>query len=137
MPTCVFFGHRDSPGELYPDILAAAEKLILDGGADRFLAGSQGSFDRMVLRALGELKRKYPHIRYFEVLAYLPKSQPEHETLLPEGIETVPPRFAISRRNRWMVREADFAIVHVDRSWGGAAEAVRLAGRQGCYIIFL
>jgi len=48
-------------------------------------------------RALGELKRKYPHIRYFEVLAYLPKSQPEHETLLPEGIETVPPRFAISR----------------------------------------
>ena len=29
-------------------------------------------------------------------------------TLLPEGIENVPPRFAISWRNKWMLERSDY-----------------------------
>lgn len=140
MSTCTFFGHRDSPGELYGALYAAAEKLILNEGTDRFLAGSQGHFDRLALRVLKDLQQIYPHIRFYEVLAYPPKNipdtPPEYETLLPEGIEAVPPRFAILCRNRWMADRADHAIVHIECS-GGAATAAAYAEKHSCILIHI
>ena len=140
MSTCTFFGHRDSPGELYVPLYAAVEKLILEEGVDRFLAGSQGHFDLLALRVLKDLQVKYPHIRFYEVLAYPPKNGPDppyqyqYETVLPEGIETVPPRFAISRRNRWMAEQADYAVVHIEGP-GGAAAATAYAEKRGCLLL--
>ena len=50
-------------------------------------------------------------IQYQVVLAYLPKERREYEdgsdTLYPEGIETVHPKFAITWRNRYMIDSAD------------------------------
>lgn len=52
-------------------------------------------------------------------------------TLLPEGIERVPGRFAISWRNRWLLEHCDVVVCYVTHSWGGAAKFVQLAKKRG------
>ena len=52
------------------------------------------------------------------------------DTMFPEGIETVHPRFAISWRNKWMIKQSDYVVTYVTHSWGGAAQFAELAERQ-------
>ena len=140
---CSFFGHKNTPSEIYVQLRGCIEELIQNRGVDGFIVGNQGAFDSMVLRALRELKQKYSHIRYYVVLAYIPgKAQPyvgynPNETILPQGIETVPIRFAISWRNKWMVRESDIVIGYVTHSWGGAAQFLEYAHKKGKEVINL
>ena len=140
---CSFFGHKDAPQALYPEIKANIELLLPQRNVDSFMVGNQGGFDSMVLKAFRELRQVYPHICYNVVLAYMPTQKQEYElydpseTILPEGIETVPKRFAISWRNKWMVREADIILCYITHSWGGAAQFVEYAKRQGKEIINL
>jgi hypothetical protein len=56
-------------------------------------------------------------------------------TILPEGIENVPKRFAISFCNKWMVGKADFIISYVEHDWGGAAKFSNMAKRKGKKVI--
>lgn len=140
---CSFFGHKDAPQSLHPEIKAHIELLITQRNVDSFMVGNQGSFDSMVLKALRELKQAYPHICYNVVLAYVPAQKQEYElyapseTFLPEGIETAPKRFAISWRNKWMVRESDLILCYITHSWGGAAQFVDYAKRQEKEVINL
>lgn len=137
MPTCTFFGHRDCPEGVRPLLRATVEALILEEGVEVFYVGDQGRFDAMVLGVLRELAVQYPHIRYGVVLAYPPgpgKAVPP-ESMLPEGMEAVPPRFAIPRRNRWMLARAEYVVTYVTHSWGGAARYAEMARRQGKAIL--
>ena len=138
---CCFFGHSDAPQNIYPQIEAAVEKLIQNGMASEFLVGNQGRFDQMALAVLRSMKEEYPQITYRVVLSYMPRDgragsgYADGETLLPEGIECVHPRYAISWRNRWLVEQSDLVICYVTHSWGGAAQFVKLAERKGKEII--
>ena len=80
-------------------------------------------------------------IRYEVVLAYMPKkTDPFFETyytILPEGIETVPPRFAVEYRNRWLIDHSDLVVTCVTRPFGGAAKFKALAERKNKKIIEL
>lgn len=73
----------------------------------------------------------HPHIRVSVVLAYLPTEKTEGEdlsdTMFPE-IEGHP-KFAIDRRNRWMLQSSDFCIRYINDTWGGAYKFARLAKR--------
>ena len=51
------------------------------------------------------------------------------ETLYPR-LESVPRRFAISRRNEWMVQESDAVVAYVTHGWGGAAKTLEHARRK-------
>lgn len=132
-----FFGHRDCPDSVRPQLRKMLVELIETQEVDTFYVGSQGKFDSLVLTVLEELSPKYPHIRYEVVLAYFPIRRKEStlpdfpHTLLPEGIEKVPPRFAISWRNQWMLRRADVVVTYLNRNWGGAARFAALARKQG------
>ena len=42
------------------------------------------------------------------------------ETVYPEGLETVPKRFAIFRRNDRMLKQADVVVVYVTHRTGGS-----------------
>lgn len=144
MPTCTFFGHRDSPETLRPALRQAILQMIETHGVDQFYVGHQGRFDRMALAELQKAALRYPHIRYAVVYAYLPthprlspdEALPYSHTLLPEGIEKKPKRFAISYRNRWMVERSDFVIAYVLYR-GGAMQFVELAQRKGKAVHFL
>ena len=109
---CTFFGHRDCPGLIQPKLREVLIDLIENHGVDLFYVGRQGAFDRLVHAALKELASVYPHIRYTVVLERMPSTPMVNiadyaDTLLPEGIEHVHPRFAISWRNKWMIRQSD------------------------------
>ena len=109
---------------------------IVENGVTSFLVGNQGQFDGMALNALRKLKTKYPHINYNVVLAYMPVKKEAWspyeygETILPEWIESVHPRCAISWRNKWMVKESNMVICYICNSWGGAAQYVEKSTKK-------
>ena len=117
--------------------------LIENHGVGRFYVGRQGGFDRMVRAVLKELVLIYPYIDYAVVLERMPQKRDEFEpredanTLLPEGIETVYPRFAISWRNKWMLKRSDYVVTYVTHPWGGAAQFAGIAEKQGKHVINL
>ena len=90
---------------------------------------------------LKELMAVYPHVRYAVVLERLPPKRDEFDTrdysdtMLPEGIETVHPRFAISWRNRWMINQSDYLVTYITHPWGGAAQFAEMAARKGKAVI--
>ena len=124
--SCCFFGHSEVTHNIRPKLTALIEKLITEENVTEFYVGNQGQFDSMAYSVLKELKGKYPHIRYTVVLAYMPdehiKELYGEETLFPDGMETVPKRFAISKRNDWMIQQSGFAVCYVHKITGGAAK---------------
>lgn len=136
MNVCTFFGHHDCPAEVKPKLREVLIDLIENHSVDMFYVGNKGAFDRMVRSVLREMAQEYAHIHYAVVLERLPVKHSEDDledysdTMLPEGIEKVPPCFAIVWRNKWMLRQADYVVTHVTHSWGGAAQFAEMAERQ-------
>lgn len=137
MAVCTFFGHRDSPSSIKADLYNAIEQLIYNQRVDTFYVGTQGNFDRMAYADLVELRQCYSHINVYRVLAYMPKSSDADsaDTIVPEGIETAYPRYAIVHRNNWMIDRSDYVICYVTHPTGGAYQAVERAKRKGKTII--
>ena len=135
MKTCTFFGHRTCPASIRPALKNLLKMLIIEYDTSFFYVGSQGEFDALVRGTLRELKEEYPEIDYTVVLAYVPVGANIYEdftdTVLPEGIEQVHPRYAIQWRNRWMLQRADYVVGYVAHEWGGAARFMKLAEHRG------
>ena len=138
--TATFFGHKDTPKEIEPTLRTTLVDLIENHGATEFYVGNNGNFDTMVRRQFENLSQTYS-ITYNIVLAYIPTKKSEYDdytnTILPEGIETSPKRFAISYRNKWMIQQSDVVVTYVTHSFGGAAQFKAMAKRQGKTVIEL
>ena len=103
-----------------------------------FYVGNQGQYDAIVRSVLREIKNEYPQINYAVVLAYMPEKKNEYDysdTILPEGIESVPPRCAISWRNNWMLKQSDYVVTYITHTWGGAAQFALKARKQNKMIV--
>ena len=142
MSACTFFGHRDCPAYIKPKLRAVVVELIVQYDVDRFYVGRQGAFDAMARVVLQELAVEYPHISYAVVLERLPGPREKvvwdfSDTIFPEGLEAVPPRFAISKCNDWMLKQADFVVTYITHNWGGAAQYAEKAQRQGKRVLNL
>ena len=139
---CCFFGHRDTPSTVKPDLIECITSLT-EEGVTEFLVGNQGAFDAIVLSALRLVKEQHPHITYNVVLAYMPAAKEEYtyadpmETMYPEGLESVPKKFAISWRNDWMLKESDIVVCYVRHSFGGSGKFVEKAIKQNKRVINL
>ena len=137
MSACTFFGHHDCPSSIKPKLREVLVDLIENHTVDMFYVGQQGVYDSIVRSVLKELVSVYPHIRYAVVLERITQKRDEFDTrdysdtMLPEGIETVHPRFAISWRNKWMIKQSDYVVTYVTHPWGGAAQFAEVAERQG------
>ena len=116
--SCFFIGHRDSPAEIKPLLLQAIEKHITEYGVSDFYVGHHGNFDGYVAAALCEMKKRYPHIKAYLSLAYHPSIQKVDlpkgfdSTIYLEGQENSPPRYAITNRNKQMVRDVGYLIAY-------------------------
>ena len=104
------------------------EKLISEG-IHEFLLGGYGAFDIMAANAVKDLKAKYPHIKSVLVVPYIDRDYDRdlYDCSEYPPIERVPKRFAISKRNEWMVDQADVVVAYVDHDWGGAAKTLERA----------
>lgn len=139
---CVFFGHRNTPYEIEPILKATLCRLIEEGRADTFYVGDKGNFDKMVLKTLRELKLIYPQIVYGFVPAYQPTAKKEDDTtdysdaVFPDEVLRSPAAYAISNRNRWLVKQADIVITYVT-GIGYSADFKFMAERKNKEIIEL
>ena len=141
MAVCTFFGHRECPDSIKIKLREVLIDLITNHNVDVFYVGNQGRFDAIARGVLRELKKEYPQIDCAVVLAYMPGKQTEYDdysdTMLPEGIESVHPRYALVWRNNWMLRQSDYVVTYITHSWGGAAQFAEKAKRQKKAVINL
>lgn len=130
-----FCGHSEIFGEegLKEKLSATIEENAR--GEVTFYLGGYGTFDGMALCACREYKAAHPSARIVFVTPYLDEEYLKNrdfrlrdydEILFPE-MEKTPLRYAIIKRNEWMVRQADLVIAFVDHSWGGAAKTLEYA----------
>ena len=138
MSVVTFCGHGDFYGD--EDVkrwLWETVEGLIRRGADDFLLGGYGGFDACVASVVWELKKQYPAIRSTLVLPYLDRKvdATKYDTTLYPPLEKVPRRFAISKRNEYMVNEADIIVAYVTHDWGGAATTLAYARRKKKEII--
>ncbi len=107
--------------------------------------GGYGDFDEISACACRELKQEYNNIEMVYVTPYIRLSEQVkieemqryalYDTSIYPPIENVPLRFAISKRNEWMMANADLIIAYVNRSHGGAYKSLQVAKRKKKKII--
>jgi len=133
-----FCGHRDvfDPEAVGAWLIETVEELIREG-ADCFYLGGYGQFDALAAAAVRKQKERYLEIRSVLVLPYLDRSfdaSAYDETVYPP-LENVPKRYAISRRNEYMIDRSDVVIAYVTHSFGGAYKTLCYAQRKQKRII--
>lgn len=107
--------------------------------------GGYGEFDELCARACRDLKKEYPGIELVYVAPYMSLSEQAkiremqsyglYDTSIYPPIENVPPRFAVLKRNEWMMTNADIVIAYVNRNYGGAYKSLQAAKRKKKRII--
>ena len=94
-----------------------------------------GEFDEICATSCREIKKEFGSTELVYITPYMDlweqKKIKEFEELslydasIYPPIENVPRRFAILRRNEWMMENADLIIAYVAHSFGGAYKALR------------
>ncbi len=139
MKICCFAGHANIPDkeELKIKLRTEIINLIENEKVTTFYNGVKGEFDWLCAHTVDELREKYPFIKSYWVLSYMPKEKDEYteriskifdDTVYPD-IENVPQRFAILKRNEWMINNSDFLIAYVHRL-GGAHKTLEYAQKK-------
>ena len=137
---CTFFGHKDSPYILKGELKKLILHLIDNRGVKNFYVGNNGNFDFLVQVVLKEILSDKDDIHFSIVLSFLGEkalSNEQKHTVFPEGLEFSLPRFAISKRNEWMLRQADFAVVYVNHHFSNAYKWLEKATAKGIEVINL
>lgn len=136
--SCTFFGNCDASSDIIPSLRKVIVTLIKNKKVKRFYVGNQGQFDSFTISLRTELEQEYD-IHFSIILAYLPQAQVPlldmSHTILPTGLESVPPRYAIDHRNRWMLDQSDYVVTYVRNPVGGAAKFKEIAIKRGKTVI--
>ena len=134
-----FCGHSDF---LFSDDVKQQLKNILlsdiiKNPTCKFYLGGYGDFDSLCLRTLRELKKEFQDIELIFITpdidhnySKLEFARCHYDDIIFPTLESVPRKFAILKRNEWMVEEADLVIAYVKYSWGGAAKTLEYAKRK-------
>ncbi len=109
--------------------------------------GGYGDFDNIRAYAIKELKQEYANIERIYITPYISTNEQRKisemqkdglcDTSLYPPIENVPLRYAIKKRNEWMMRNSDLIICYIKHTYGGAYDAIKVAKRGGKRIINL
>lgn len=136
--TATIIGHNECY-DVDTDHLRTELIHLINSGVITFISGGTGGFDRLCARMIHELKKTFPHIRSYIIIPYLDQKifEPSYfdGSEFPECLESVPYRFRICRRNRWMADNSAYAVCYVCRNFGGAAQTYRYAKKHSIQII--
>ena len=139
-----FCGHSDFlfNDDIKEQLKNILKNEIIKNPTCKFYLGGYGDFDGLCLRTLKYLKADFPEIELIFITPYLDKNYSKlefakyhYDDIVFPPLESVPRKFAILKRNEWMVEEADLVIAYVKYSWGGAAKTLEYAKRKKVPII--
>ena len=142
-----FCGHRDfvETAEAENQLTMFLEKYARENVRLVCYNGGYGNFDYFAAKCVQRMQEQYSNIRNCLVLPYIDQPFLDRiavftnrfdETIYPP-LESVPRKYAIIRRNEWMVDSADVVIACVTYSWGGAARTLEYAKRKNKNIILI
>ena len=142
-----FCGHRDfvETAEAENQLTMFLEKYARENVRLVCYNGGYGNFDYFAAKCVQRMQEQYSNIRNCLVLPYIDQPFLERieifknhfdETIYPP-LESVPRKYAIIRRNEWMVDSTDIVIAYVTYSWGGAARTLEYAKRKNKNIILI
>ncbi len=125
--TACFFGHRKIAvtDELVIRLKEVVEDLIVREEVDTFLFGSKSQFDRLCLKVVTELKKKYPHIRRIYVRAEFPYIDEDYmvyllkrydHTYYPERMINAG-KAAYVERNYEMIDNSSYCVICYDENY--------------------
>ena len=135
---CVLFGHRDAPGEIIVLLKRKILELMRDYEDVEFFVGNNGNFDFISQKILREIALDNDSLKYYIVLSYIDECAligDNNYTLFPEGQELGLKRFAISRRNNWLLKKADIVLCYVKHIGTNSYELLKRAERRGVRIL--
>lgn len=144
---CAFLGHRDTiiSFELEERLKQTIKELIYKG-YNEFWCCDQGNFDWIVRKVLLEIKKENRLIYVCYVSAYNPDKfakmrlqwlEEHFEIIYPNEAADGPQRFAIKRRNKYIIENADIFVCYVEYETGGAYTALKFAQKLDKKIINL
>lgn len=144
---CAFFGHRDTIiTYALEEALEKNIKQLIEQGIDEFWCCDQGNFDWASRMVLLRLKKDYKHIHLCYICAYNPDKysktklqdlDSKFEIIYPDEVSIGHPKFAITRRNKYIAQSADTIICYIERNIGGAYNAIKSAKQNEKTIINL
>ena len=133
--TCCFTGHRSLSGAEKLKAAVRLRRVIeeqIKAGIVFYGAGGALGFDTLAAQTVLDMKKEYPQLRLILVLPYLNgalSADGYDETVYPP-LESVPRRYAILRRNEWMIQRCDVLVAYVTHGWGGAARTLAYARKK-------
>ena len=124
---CCFFGHRkiEITDELVSRLEEVIEDLITEKKVDTFLFGSKSDFDKLCLKVVTELKKKYSHIRRIYVRAEFPYIDEDYmayflkrydHTYYPERMINAG-KAAYVERNYEMIENSSYCVIYYDENY--------------------
>lgn len=110
---------------------------LIEGGASTFYLGGYGDFDYLAAKSVRHQKKNYVNIKGVLVLPYTLKSVDIsiYDRVIYPLQDKIDPRFAIVKRNQWMVEASDVIISGVAHDWGGAAGTLAYAQEKKKIIV--
>ena len=107
--------------------------------------GGYGDFDEVCAQAVTELKKTHQDITRIYVTPYIGLREQEkikdlqaqklYDGYIYPPLENVPKRFAIVKRNEWMVSSADLIVSYVKRHGGNSYKALSIGKRKSKKIV--
>ena len=140
-----FIGHRElnDPFALRDQIEEIAKDLLRQKEYVEFYMGRNGEFDEMAASAIKCVRKSvgtYNHSLTL-VLPYSVKDEPYYADYYDNIMYPVPPdthfKAAITKRNEWLVENADLLISFVKHESGGAYQTQKYAQKLGVEVINL
>lgn len=135
-----FCGHREFSKtlKLERSLTDLLEYFALHNDELVCYCGGYGSFDNFTAECIKKLQRHYDNIRICLIVPYFTLEfqnrmrylKDYYDEIIYPPLETVPPKYAIIRRNEWMIDNADALIAYVRFSWGGAARTLSYAQKK-------
>lgn len=128
-----FFGHakniysENDEKRLYELIKKVADAKNID-----FYLGGYGNFDILAKRSAKKYQENHTNCKVVFVTPYLNKwlddrkeyIEKEYDEIIYPELEQTPLKYAISKRNEYMIEQSDYVIFYVKNSFGGAYTAL-------------
>lgn len=111
---------------------------ISNGKQLSFYLGGYGKFDAFAKKCAKKYQNNHPTSKVIFITPYLDNwlnqrkdyLENEYDEIIYPDIENIPPKFAILKRNEWMVKQADYVICYVKTHSGGAYRTLLFAHKH-------
>lgn len=128
------FGHRDfyAHRQLEERLIQLLRELICKHKFIEIYIGRDGEFDTYAATLVKRVQRDYDdyHAIEFNLVLPYPKKDMEDFEKYYDRVDipiSAHPKLAITKRNEWMVEQANLALCFIERESGGAYKAVKYA----------